>query len=254
MLFDTSSPGRKRTVQVIFAALAILMGGGLVLFGVGSATGGGGLVDGLSGNNTSTAADQGRKDVEAAEKVLAGNPKDVAAAERLARGRLAIANEEAIDPATGQVAEDGQPLITAADNAWTKYLALAPTKPNGSVAAGYASFYASGAVARYDKAARALETNLTTREPSAGLYAQLSVFWLFGGSTDKYQTARERAIELADSDTRKKAIRKELDEYKKQYDDAIKQQAQQAEDANGGAEGGEGGTTPKLPSLPSLGG
>ena len=35
MLFDLRGRGRRRTVQVIYLSLAILMGGGLVLFGIG---------------------------------------------------------------------------------------------------------------------------------------------------------------------------------------------------------------------------
>ena len=34
MLFDLRGKGRRRTVQVIYVSLAILMGGGLVLFGI----------------------------------------------------------------------------------------------------------------------------------------------------------------------------------------------------------------------------
>jgi len=36
MLFDLRGRGRRRTVQVIYGGLALLMGSGLVLFGVGS--------------------------------------------------------------------------------------------------------------------------------------------------------------------------------------------------------------------------
>ena len=50
MLFDLRGRGRRRTVQVIYLSLAILMGGGLVLFGIGGATSGG-LVDAITGNS-----------------------------------------------------------------------------------------------------------------------------------------------------------------------------------------------------------
>src|SRR5215217_1581794 len=54
MLFDLRGRGRRRTVQVIYLSLAILMGGGLVLFGIGGATSGG-LFDAISGDgNTSS--------------------------------------------------------------------------------------------------------------------------------------------------------------------------------------------------------
>ena len=50
MLFDLRGRGRRRTVQAIYLSLAILMGGGLVLFGIGGATSGG-LFDAIKGNS-----------------------------------------------------------------------------------------------------------------------------------------------------------------------------------------------------------
>lgn len=248
MLFDTSSPGRKRAVQVIFAFLAILMGGGLVLFGIGSSQSGGGLTDIVNNGGVTNSADQGKKDAESAEKALAANPKDVAAAEKLAKARLLIATTEAFDASGNVIDEKAQALVTAADSAWTKYLALAPAKPSGTVSAGYAAFYAYPGVSQYDKAARALETNLVTREPSAGLYAQLSIYYLASGNNDKAKDAKEQALKAATSETRRTAISKELGEIEasiKKQQEAI---AKQTEAAGSTPDS----TTPKLPTLPTL--
>ena len=49
MLFDLRGRGRRRTVKFVYITLAVLMGGGLVLFGIGG--GGatqGGLVDAIT--------------------------------------------------------------------------------------------------------------------------------------------------------------------------------------------------------------
>jgi hypothetical protein len=48
MLFDLRGSGRKRAVKVIYMTLAVLMGSGLVLFGIGGATSGG-LLDVFTG-------------------------------------------------------------------------------------------------------------------------------------------------------------------------------------------------------------
>lgn len=250
MLFDTQSPGRRRFVQVTFAALALLMGGGLVLFGIGSNTGDGGLADAIQGQGQSI-DETAKKNAEAAQKVLDANPKDEAAAAKLAKARLTIASQSGID-STGNVVKDGgQELVTAADNAWTKYLALGPAKPDGSTAILFANFYAYPGVAKYDKAARALEAVLVTREPSSGLYAQLAVYALASGNDDKYKEARAKALELAPSTTRRTAIAKQLDDIKKQVDESRKAQAKAAEEAGGGD---SGSTTPPLKTLPTLGG
>ena len=53
MLFDLRSRGRRRTVQVVYLGLAILFGGGLILFGVGTGSGGG-LLNAFTGNGSSS--------------------------------------------------------------------------------------------------------------------------------------------------------------------------------------------------------
>lgn len=253
MLFDTQSPSRRRFVQVTFASLALLMGGGLIFFGIGGATNGGGLFDAFSNQGISV-DDTAKNNAEDAEKALAANPKDEAAAAKLAKARVLIATQSAFD-ANGQVIEDGgQELVTAADNAWTKYLALGPAKPDASAGIQYASFYAYPGVSKYDKAARALEAVLVTRKPSSGLYAQLAVYALAAGNDDKYKEARTKALALATSAERRKGIAAQLDEVKKQVDDARKAQAEAAAEQTGGSTGDTTDTTPPLKSLPNLGG
>jgi hypothetical protein len=98
MLFDLRGKGRRRTVQVIYLSLAILMGGGLVLFGIGGATSGG-LFDafnsnsGGGGNSDATAAIE--RTETTAQNATEANPKDAAAWARLVKARfqLAGANE-----------------------------------------------------------------------------------------------------------------------------------------------------------------
>lgn len=52
MLFDLRSRGRRRTVQGVYLFLAIILGGGLVLFGVGAGNGLGGLLNAFTGNGS----------------------------------------------------------------------------------------------------------------------------------------------------------------------------------------------------------
>src|ERR687890_339893 len=47
MLFDLRGAGRRTTVKVVYLTLAVLMGGGLVLFGIGGDVSGG-LVDAIT--------------------------------------------------------------------------------------------------------------------------------------------------------------------------------------------------------------
>ena len=50
MLFDLRGRGRRRTVKTIYIGLAVLIGVGLVGFGVGGGLGGGGILNATSGN------------------------------------------------------------------------------------------------------------------------------------------------------------------------------------------------------------
>ena len=55
MLFDLRGR-RRRAVQATYLTLAVLMGGGLVLFGIGGGTSGG-IVDAITGNGSGGSAD-----------------------------------------------------------------------------------------------------------------------------------------------------------------------------------------------------
>ena len=59
MLFDLRGSGRRTTVKVVYLTLAVLMGGGLVLFGIGGDVSGG-LVDAITDNGGSTAVGDDR--------------------------------------------------------------------------------------------------------------------------------------------------------------------------------------------------
>lgn len=251
MLFDTSSPGRKRAVQVIFSALAILMATGMVLFGIGGNESFNPFLDSSGSSATQTA----RSDAKKAQESLKVNPRDEAAALKLARARVQIAQLDGIVPQSGgqiNEDEDGQKLIDEAIASWTAYMKLGPAKPDGGVAMQYVGLFGLPTVAKYDQAARALEAALVTREPSPGLYAQLAVYHLVSGDSDKYQQARARALDLSEDADRREEIKKYLDDVKKDIDEQTKAAAEQNEDA-GGEAGGEG-TTPKLPTLPAFGG
>ncbi len=74
MLFDLRGRGRRRTVQVIYLGLALLIGAGLVFFGVGAGVGGGGLLNSLTGNESSgsTSFSAQIKQVQKAHRKAAG--------------------------------------------------------------------------------------------------------------------------------------------------------------------------------------
>src|SRR5438034_8217212 len=91
MLFDLRGRGRRRTIQVIYASLALLMGAGLVFFGIGGATSGG-LLDAIKGSSGSTSAnDVFKKRVEHLEQRVRANPQNAAAWANLTTLRFQVA-------------------------------------------------------------------------------------------------------------------------------------------------------------------
>ena len=142
MLFDLRGRGRRRTVQAVYLGLAILMGGGLVLFGVGTGTGGGGLLNAFGGGSSN----QGQvlsSDEKAALKEIKQNPNDAQAWASLAQARWTSAGQgNNFNASTGQFTASGKKELTAATQAWQKYVALM-RNPNADVGILAARAYAA---------------------------------------------------------------------------------------------------------------
>src|SRR3954471_2813207 len=102
MLFDLRGK-RRRAVQVTYLSLAILMGGGLVFFGIGGSVSGG-LLDAFKGSSTSSNSIV-QKQIDENEAKLETDPKNAAALKDLARNWYSLANDEA-DPTTGAFTDE----------------------------------------------------------------------------------------------------------------------------------------------------
>src|SRR5919204_3038953 len=111
MLFDLRSRGRRRTVQAVYLGLAILMGGGLVLFGVGAGNGLGGLLNAFTGKGSTAGQTQAVSQAEkAAIKATQTNPNSAAAWAALVQARWSTARSSSADvnANTGQFTDAGK--------------------------------------------------------------------------------------------------------------------------------------------------
>src|SRR5437588_3451154 len=156
MLFDLRSRGRRRTVQAVYLGLAVLMGGGLVLFGVGAGNGFGGILNAFTGNGSSGAQKQV---VSAAEKTALRDtklrPRDPAAWSALVQARWENAGQgNNYDSATLTYTASGQVELAALTTAWARYIALTK-KPDPSLAILAARAY--GQLGEYANEANAWE-------------------------------------------------------------------------------------------------
>lgn len=214
MLFDLRARGRRRAIKVIYASLAILMGGGLVFFGIGGETQGG-LFDAFS-DNSQSGDDLVQERVDNAVKATESRPQDPAAWAALARARYQQAGQgDNFDQAQGIFTDDGKDTLRQATQAWQRHLSLAGKKPDLGLANLMVQAYGPAGLNELDQAVRSLELVVESREPTAALYTQLSALAYTAGQTRKGDLARSRALELANPDDRE-VIKGQLDAAKSQ--------------------------------------
>ena len=216
MLFDLRGSGRRTTVKAVYLTLALLMGGGLVLFGIGGDVSGG-LVDALTENNGgNTSSDSTfRNRAEQAQREATASPQDPAAWADLARARFQYASAgDFFDQSTGTFTAEGRAQLTAAATAWEKHLELAKDKPDDRVATLMVQAYSQAGLNEPEKAVAAQEI-ITEIRPKDSTFATLAVLAYQAGQTRKGDLATKEALALSDKDDRN-TLKSELEQAKQQ--------------------------------------
>lgn len=232
MLFDLQSRGRRNVVKIIYLWLAILMGGGLILFGIGTGTGGGGLLDIFDGGGSSTSAQVSSAEKQA-NRAVRLHPQDPRGWAELARARYQTAGLGGnYDQGTGAFTSDGRAKLESAVQAWQRYLALDPAKPDATLARLMANAYAEGGLNEPAEAASAMEI-VTEQQPSAAAYATLAQYAYVALQMRKGDLAAAKAVELA-PEAQRRLVRTQLENVRRQV---IQDQAQRAIQQSGAAGG-----------------
>jgi hypothetical protein len=216
MLFDLRGRGRRRTVQAIYLSLAILMGGGLVLFGIGSSSSGG-IVDAIVGDGSTgdTATNTLNKRIEAVLAKTKATPKDPAVWADLARLRYQRAGIDGIKE-DGTYTTKGKEKLRLATDAWEEHLALEPKQPNVRVARLMVQAYSKSALDEPANAVKAMQlVTAAEKPPSTNLFQQLAQLAYLAGETRIGDLAAGRAVDLADKADRK-TLRTALEALKTQ--------------------------------------
>jgi hypothetical protein len=237
MLFDLRGSGRRTTVKAVYLTLALLMGGGLVLFGIGGDVSGG-LVDALTENNGGTTTNDStfRKRADTATREAQANPQDPAAWAEVARTRYQYAGSgDFLDRNTGEFTAEGKAQLQQAAAAWEKHLELAKNKPDDRVATLMVQAYGQAGLNEPEKAVAAQEI-ITEERPKDSTFATLAVLAYQAGQTRKGDLATKEALALADEDDRE-TLKSELDQAKQQ---AIASQVQDATQSPGASATPEG--------------
>ena len=220
MLFDLRGR-RRRAVQGIYLMLALLMGGGLVLFGIGGDVSGG-LFDAFSDRSGSGNANAALEDrIERQEERLAKNPQDEALLQSLVREYYNLATTQQESGATAFPNEAKDELRKAASY-WERYAEAAGEKPSPDTALFALRVYDVGALNRPAKAQRAA-TIIAERQNDSSSYLQVVAYAALAKDERTVDLATQKAIDLAPKGE-KKAVREQATLLKQQQ---AQQQAQQ---------------------------
>jgi hypothetical protein len=225
MLFDLRGSGRRTTVKVVYLTLALLMGGGLVLFGIGGDVSGG-LVDALTQSDGSLSSNDSRfRDrAQQAQREAEANPNDPVAWADLARARYQYASAgDFFDQNAQTFTAEGRAQLTAASAAWEKHLELAKSKPDDRVATLMVQAYSPPGLNDPKKAVVAQEI-ITEVRPKDSTFATLAVLAYQAGQTRKGDLATKEALALSDKDERN-TLKSELEQAKQQ---ALQSQIQES--------------------------
>lgn len=201
MLFDLQGK-RRRVVQATYLTLAVLMGGGLVLFGIGGEVSGG-LFDVFSDRSGSSGNGNGiiEERVERNEERVKANARDEAARKALARDYYSLAAALPVGQ-DGRVPAEGRDELRKADANYRAYLALEPENPDASLALTALQIYDPNALDKPDEAKEAAALRARVQDDSES-YLTLVQYAALAGDTRTADLAADKAVDLAPKRRRK---------------------------------------------------
>jgi hypothetical protein len=204
MLFDLRGR-RRRAVQATYLTLAILMGGGLVLFGIGGDVSGG-LFDAFSDRSGGGDTNQQlERRIENQEKRLATNPDNEVVLAELVRLNYQMAST-AIPSGGGAVPEEGQDDLRQAARYWERYVAATDGEPDPDLARIALFVFDTTGLNQPDKAKEVARVLAAEANDSAS-YLRLVQLATAAGDTRTAQLAAQKAVDLAPANQRKEVQR-----------------------------------------------
>jgi hypothetical protein len=208
MLFDLQGK-RRRVVQATYLMLAVLMGGGLVLFGIGGDVSGG-LFDAFSDRNGGSGNDIVEERVEKNEERAKANPQAANPHKELVRDYYSLAIAQANDQ--GVFPADAQDELRKAAQHWNAYVKVEKGNPDASLARVALQVYDPAALNQPQQAVKVARI-IAAETDDAASYLQLAQYALLAGDKRIEKLASAKAIDLAPASQRK-AVREQLEQMK----------------------------------------
>jgi hypothetical protein len=212
MLFDLRGR-RRRAVQVTYLILALLLGGGLVLFGIGGEVSGG-LIDAFGGRDGG--GDDGNTQLEQRidrqEQRLKASPENTAVLADLVRLNYQVATSQIADGAAGFPAAARDELRRASVY-WERYVEATDGEPSPSLARLALQAYAPEALNQPDKAKEAVRI-IAADANDTQTYLLLVQYATLAKDTRLANLAGQKAVDLAPKSARKQ-VEKQVKQLQK---------------------------------------
>lgn len=210
MLFDLRGR-RRRAVQVTYLLLALLMGGGLVLFGIGGSVSGG-LLDAFKGGGGGGNGDSALRDrVERQEERLAKSPQNEAVLQNLIRDYYSLATSQRQSGTIG-FPDDAKDELRKAGAYWQRYAKAVDGDPSADSARYALQVYDVGALNRPKEAQRA-GAIIAKDANDVASYLRLVSYAALAGDTRTADLAAKKAVELAPK-AQRKLVKKQAEALK----------------------------------------
>ncbi len=212
MLFDLRGRGRRRTVRVIYIGLALLLGVGLVGFGIGGGFGGGGLLSAATSNEGGSGPNY-QKQIAKYRKLTQSNPHDVSAWENLTRNLLHESSSEGFVTSSGLTSQ-GHKVFEETAQAWSGYVAVEPKNPSLELAKDMLLVYGVEGLNNASQEVALLQIVVAAEPNNASYYSQLAEYAYKAHDTSLGDLSAQKAVALAPAAS-KKRVKSGLEEIKK---------------------------------------
>jgi len=198
MLFDLRSPHRRRAIKVVYVFLAVLIGGGLIFFGIGNGSNFGGLLTAAGGGGgTAIGQKQYVKALATAEKQAKVSPNKASVWLKVGEAAYSLAILPDNYLSTSGFTKAGHVALNEMRRAWNRYLGLSAANPNVLFAQEVVAAFGAppSGVGDY-KTAGTAQLVVTAAQPNTSNYEELAYYaWLSGDdSQGDLAAAKARSI------------------------------------------------------------
>ena len=214
MLFDLRGK-RRRAVQATYLTLAVLMGGGLVLFGIGGS--GGNIFDAFDSGGGGGGDSGLEKRIERQEAKLKTSPDNEAILANLVKLNYQAAVSQTPSGST-TIGEDGKDDLREAAKYWERYVAATDGKPDPTLAQYAFTVFNEDGLNQPAKAKEVVRVLAADRNDFQ-TYLLLVQYATAANDTRTAKLAATKAVDLAP-----KNQRKEVQKAAKQLQTAAPQQ------------------------------